>query len=130
MKRCIFYISTVMLFFSYCKSDDDGGSNGTSNADYINREDCNGVAPTYSGQVKSIFDGSCALIGCHNTTTSTNNNVDLSGYDGIRAAFNNKKILCSINWGEGCITMPKGGSKIAAINIKNITCWAKNGFPQ
>lgn len=125
MKHFFMCVAFLVIFFSYCKSDEESG---TTNADYMNKEDCSQTAPTYTGVIKGIMDNNCAFAGCHNAATASNG-VNLEDYKSVKSSFNAKQFLCGINWGNGCFAMPKGGSKLSASTIKNITCWAKNGFP-
>jgi hypothetical protein len=84
---------------------------------------------TYSLKIGGIFNASCVRSGCHNSD-SHKAKVNLEGYSNCVSTFNNKKVLYTIYQEKGCKKMPKGGSKLSDDVIHDITCWAKNGYPQ
>jgi hypothetical protein len=130
MKKIIlifsFAVSTLLIIQS-CKKDEK--ESGTGNATYISAADCTGSTPTYTRDIKPIFDTKCATSGCH-AATNPAHSLNLATYDASKSQFNDHAMLCSINQDAGCSKMPQGGSKLPAADIKSITCWAKNGFPQ
>lgn len=108
-----------------CKKDDN-------KRDYLAEADCSQVDPianTYTFAVSAVLNGSCALGGCHDAATQSNG-IDLSTYTTAKAAFQTKNVLCAINHGDGCEPMPKGGSKLPAVSINILACWAKNGYKE
>lgn len=123
----LFFLSTFYVLFEACgnKTADDGQANSF----YTTAADCTGTTPTYTADIKPILDVRCANSGCH-SAVSPANSLDLSTYATIKAHFNAHTILCSINQEGTCGKMPKNGTKLAAADIKKITCWAKNNFPQ
>jgi hypothetical protein len=130
MKKTIsflFFLSTFYVLFEACgnKTADDGQANSF----YISAADCTGSTPTYTADVKPILDTKCANSGCH-SAVSPAHALDLSTYATTKAQFNVHTILCSINQDGTCGKMPNNGTKLAAADIKKITCWAKNNFPQ
>jgi hypothetical protein len=128
MKKTITISSflTLMYCIVSCKKE---VSTGVTNADYLAKVDCTGATPTYAKNIKIIFDTKCATSGCH-SETSASRGIDLSSFDKSKLHFNYHNLLCSINQESDCIKMPKTGTKLADAEIKSITCWAKNGFPQ
>lgn len=95
----------------------------------IDAYDCTGVAPTYTTDVKSILDASCATSGCHNAS-SAKGGYNLSTYQGAQQAAGKEAFLGSIQHKSGFSKMPRGGSKLAETNIKLISCWVQNGMPE
>lgn len=129
MKKSLFIVGfSISMFFLFqaCKKE---ASAGTTNADYIAKADCTGSTPTYTKNIKTIFDTKCATSGCHSEVAASRG-IDLSSFEKSKLHFNSHNLLCSINQESDCIKMPKTGSKLADADIKSVTCWAKNGFPQ
>ncbi len=93
--------------------------------------DCTGTTPTYTADVKAIFDASCATSGCHDSVTKEQG-YDLSSYAGAKSAVTNSSdaLLGSIQHKSGYKAMPQGGSKLADDKIKKIFCWVENGAVQ
>ncbi len=130
MKKLIFFslfLCSFYMLFQACKKTtvDDGQPNSV----YISAADCTGSTPTYTVDVKPIFDAKCATSGCHGATNPAHN-LNLSTYATSKSDFNLHALLCSINQDGTCSKMPNNGTKLAAADIKKITCWAKNNFPQ
>jgi hypothetical protein len=128
MKKTIF-IASFLTFTNFVVSCKKEAAAGFSNADYLAKADCTGATPTYTKNIKTIFDTKCATSGCH-AETSAAKGIDLSSLDKSKVHFNAHNLLCSINQESDCIKMPRTGSKLADADIKSITCWAKNGYPQ
>jgi hypothetical protein len=129
MKKTLFILGfsiSMFIFFQACKKE---VAAGTTNADYLAKTDCTGSTPTYAKNIKTIFDTKCATSGCHSETSAAHG-LDLSSYEKSKSLFNVHAMLCSINQDSGCDKMPKGLAKLPDADIKTITCWAKNGFPQ
>jgi hypothetical protein len=130
MKKTLFalcFLSSLYVLFEACKKEES--SSGTSNSDYLAKADCTGVTPTYTKDVKPIYDARCATAGCHGATNPAHN-LNLSTYATAKSGFDAHATLCAINWGSGCDKMPTSGSQLSADEIKKITCWAKTGFTQ
>ena len=131
MKKILFivgYSASLYLAFQACKKTEtvDGGA---ANSTYISAADCTGSTPTYTSNIKPIFDSKCATSGCH-VGAAAAHGLDLSNYATAKSQFNVHAFLCSINQDSGCDKMPNNGAKLPATDIKSITCWAKNGFAQ
>jgi hypothetical protein len=129
MKKTIFLISfSVSLFVTIqaCKKE---AAAGTTNADYLAKADCTSSTPTYTKNIKSIFDTKCATSGCHSEVAASRG-IDLSSFEKSKLHFNSHNLICSISQESDCSKMPKTGAKLPDTDIKSITCWAKNGFPQ
>ena len=130
MKKTLFVFSCLTAFylvFESCKKEE--GAEGTSNSDYMASTDCTGTTATYTAAVKPIYDAKCATAGCHGATNPAHG-LNLSTYELAKSGFSAHATLCAINWGSGCDKMPNNGTKLSADEIKKITCWAKNNFPQ
>lgn len=132
----IIVISGV-LFLGSCSSNStsSGGSGNNQNMDQ------GSTNPTFTN-VKQIFSGSCAVSGCHDSSTKQNG-VDLSSYD---AAINSvgdqygKKVIqaedaansplfdkISSDNPEYGVRMPKGRSSLSSDDINLIKQWINDG---
>lgn len=131
MKKTILMFSfflSLYVVFQACKKE-VVAETGKANSVYISATDCTGSTPTYTKDIKPIFDARCATSGCH-AAVNPAHNLNLSTYELSKRDFNVHALLCAINQDAGCEKMPQTGSKLAADDIKKITCWAKNSFPQ
>ncbi|SFC75080.1 Cytochrome C oxidase, cbb3-type, subunit III [Flexibacter flexilis DSM 6793] len=86
---------------------------------------CNTTNITYSLSVKPIMDNYC--IGCHGDG-DISGNVDLSNYNGVKAAIN-QKLISSINHDGTASAMPENGAKLSNCNISIIQAWIDAGAP-
>jgi hypothetical protein len=91
-------------------------------------EDCTGVNPTYTSDIKSILDARCASSGCHNGASSAAG-VVLDNYNDVVSESKKNKFMGSIRHSSGYNPMPVGG-KLDDVSIKKIACWIQNGRPQ
>ena len=91
--------------------------------------DCTGTSPTYTTDIKPIFDANCAASGCH-SNSSRSSGFDLSAYAGSKAASSSDKLLGSIQHLSGYTSMPQNAAKLSDAQIKLISCWVQNGAPQ
>ncbi len=130
MKKMFFmlcFFTSLYVVFQACKKEE--AESGKTNSDYTSAADCTGSTPTYTKDIKPIFDAKCATSGCH-AAVNPAHGLNLTTYEVSKRDFNAHAFLCSINQDSGCDKMPQGGSKLAADDIKKITCWSKNGFAQ
>jgi mono/diheme cytochrome c family protein len=118
MKKLLICTVVFAAIFAACKKDAA-----------IPTVDCTGATPTYTANVKAIFDTNCSFSGCHDSVTKEQG-YDLSTYAGSKSASAKKELLGSINRTSGYDPMPKGSPKMSDADIKNITCWVNNGAPQ
>jgi hypothetical protein len=88
--------------------------------------DCTNVTPTYSQQVQTILNNSCALSGCHNASTAESG-VDLSTYAAAKAVGGDR--ISGTIQGSGYPIMPPTGS-LSDASIQQLYCWVQNGMPQ
>ncbi len=115
-------ITLCCLLILFSCSDDEVPTDGGA-------LDCSGQAPTYSANIKSIVDGSCATSGCHNSSTQANG-IDLSTYDLVKSESGKNNFLGSIRHESGFDRMPQGKSKLPDSTIDMIACWIENGAPE
>lgn len=112
-------VCCVLLWFavSACRKKKEGQSGMA----------CSGT-PSFSADVKRVFDASCALSGCHDALTRAGG-YDLSSYTGVSAGVCNGLVLCSMRHEAGCSPMPKGSSKLSDQQIALVDCWRVAGCP-
>lgn len=111
-----FIASLMIILFAACGEDSS-------------TDECTGVVATYNTVVKPILDQSCANQNCHDSKTKADG-VDFSTYistkDYLSVAGN--KFVCSI--GNSCNPILTGHSRLADSDVKILTCWYNNGFPE
>lgn len=87
-----------------------------------------GGTPSFSADIKPIFDVNCATSGCHDATTKAGG-YDFSGYAGISGGVCGGRVLCSMRHEAGCSPMPRGGGKLPGEKIALVDCWRIAGCP-
>lgn len=87
------------------------------------------TTPTYTADIKPIFDTNCSLSGCHNNA-SKEAGVDLSSFVGSKAAAANQSLMGAIQHLSGYEKMPQGSSKLPEATIEMIGCWVQGGTPE
>ncbi|HRG59085.1 MAG TPA: hypothetical protein PK323_09020 [Bacteroidia bacterium] len=81
---------------------------------------------TYTNDIEPIFSNNCK--NCH-TGTGASGGIDLSTYDGSKAAAN--LLVDAVTWGDGIKNMPQGSpSKINECSIGKIKKWVESGTLQ
>ncbi len=100
---------------------------------YDNREDlfpevavCNTSNVSYAADVLPVLESQC--LGCHNSG-SQQGNVNLEGYDNVRAWARNGRLYGSIAWLNGYAPMPPAGSQLPPCTIDKIKAWIDAGAP-
>lgn len=106
----------VILLIS-CEKDEDPVDN------------CTGLTPTYTADIKAILDTSCALSGCHDAGTQQAG-IDLSNYTDAKIVSSEERFLGAINHKNGFMPMPQNSAKLSSDKINLITCWVQNGSPE
>jgi hypothetical protein len=89
---------------------------------------CSGSNPTYTNDIKAIYDASCATGGCHSSASHAAS-INLSSYSGS-SACNDDKLLGSIEHKSGYNAMPQGSGILPEEQRQLIYCWIQNGKPQ
>jgi len=91
--------------------------------------DCTGLTPTYTSDIKTILDASCAKSGCHDATSMANN-INLSTYTSARNVSQGNRFLGAVQHKSGFMPMPQDGPKLSQDKIDLLTCWVQNGSPE
>lgn len=85
---------------------------------------CDPANATFTAGVNPIIKTNC--VGCHNSNFASGG-VKLNGYANIQTYVQNGKLLCSIQHGGTCSSMPKNMAKLPAPCIQLIQNWVNNG---
>lgn len=118
MKKIIFLALIIATIIFSCSKSNDAKSSTSSD----NSLDCTGVAKSFSSDVNTIIQTTCATnSGCHGSGSS-NGPGPLLTYSEI---FNARSLIRSaVASGE----MPLGGS-LSTNNKNTILCWIDSGAP-
>ena len=86
---------------------------------------------TYTSDVKSIFDNTCAFAGCHNADAATSIG-SLANFEDAVAFVDLGRIVGAINHEENFRPMPfpLGTAKMDQCNIDIIEAWINAGTPE
>lgn len=112
MKK-IFSLLLIALFFSNCTSD--------------STDDLTTPTPiliTYTANVKSIIDQSCATSGCHNAAGNSSN-LTLETFTQVKNAFLNRNALVRMESTNN--PMPASGN-LPNTSIQIIKDWRDQGY--
>lgn len=122
MKYLVFSIISIIIITLSCTS--------SNNADFAASAVCNGATPTYTGEIATILNNSCATSGCHNAS-SASSGINLSTYTTASSQFrNNSNNLASIHHASGVKSMPRGSAMLSEAIINKLDCWVKGGTPE
>ncbi len=91
--------------------------------------ECSGFNPTYTADIKSILDASCATSGCHNAITAEEG-INLSDYAHASQISRESRFLGAIQHKNGYAKMPDDAPKLPENQVQLLTCWVQNGSPQ
>jgi len=91
---------------------------------------CETADLTYTNDIASIINGSCAVSGCHNAGATAT--FAMSDFAETSAAVGFGRIVGAINHSDGFLPMPypSGSDKIAQCDIDKITQWIADGAPE
>ncbi len=113
------YLSTILMFLMLSCAFD-------SESDVIEPIIDNPIEiVTYSNTIASIMQSSCATSGCHDAVSKTAG-VDLTSFEHVKNAFENRDALGEIERGE----MPIGSPVLTEATITLIKNWIENGYVQ
>ena len=82
-------------------------------------------SPTYTADIKPIMDLSC--MPCH-SSENHKHNIDLSSYEGTKAAAGAKSFMGSVKHEVGFDEMPMKKDKLNDATIEKLSCWVQNGM--
>lgn len=84
---------------------------------------CDGTEATYTDDVKSIIDNSCAKSGCHGSGSGRG---DFTSYAGLQPYLDNGVFESEVLIQQ---SMPRGGS-LSQADINTIQCWLENSYAE
>jgi hypothetical protein len=113
----IFFLIMLGLIFVAC--DDEEMPMGM---------ECETAGLTYTDDIASIINSTCALSGCHEMNSSTT--FEMHDFATITAAVGFGRIIGAINQDAGFSPMPRGGEKLEDCTIDMITAWINDGAPE
>lgn len=90
-------------------------------------DDCAGITPTYSADIKPIIDSNCALPDCHHAGSPS---IKLSNYEQVKSESLDARFLGAIRQLPGYTPMPKGNLPLPDADVRKIACWINNGRPE
>ena len=85
---------------------------------------CNTADVTYATTINPVITDFC--LGCHNGSAPSGG-VSLNGYDNVKKAADNGKLIGVISWQQGYAQMPKGADKLPACTIEQFKSWVDGG---
>lgn len=87
---------------------------------------CDSIKGSFILEVEPMINSQCKS--CHNNTFASAG-VNLEGFDNIKAATLNGRVLQSIQHSSGTSPMPQGQAKIDDCLIKGVELWKNGGAP-
>ena len=123
-------IASILLvaYFSSCKTSKPAAQTKTTEQAKVTISTCNGKTPSYTANIKSIIDASCASS-CHSARNRADG-IDLSNYEEVKAEAAKKRFMGSMKHESGYDPMPKKANKLDDASLQLIACWIENGMPQ
>jgi hypothetical protein len=86
---------------------------------------CDTTKFTYTAVIDPMMKRYC--VGCHTGATTTNKNVDLSTYAGVRTAALSGQLYKSVAHLAGAIAMPPSGTALSSCEVTQIKKWIAAG---
>lgn len=123
MNKTILYITFVasfLVFFSGCYNDNEYDLYPFSSSP------CDSTNVSYSKTIVPVMNSHCNV--CHSTNVQSGN-VITDTYEGLSTQASNGNLWGVVNWENGYIPMPKGGSKLPACDLAKIKNWINQGAP-
>lgn len=115
MKILLSLVVVLLLVGSACKKDKVKTTEITA--------DCEEEI-SFSSDIQSIINNSCATSGCHNAAAATSGYV----FENHQQISTNAEIMLSvIRHEEGVVAMPVGGAKLSDEFAESFFCWKEQG---
>lgn len=119
LKRTIFFcLLAISLLMQACYYDNETVLYQTGSGIA-----CDTTNVTYTSTIVPIMSANCNS--CH--TSLSGNGVITSDYTNLKVIVTNGKLVKSVNWSAGAISMPLGGQKMSSCNLAKINKWINNG---
>lgn len=110
------------LLFTACSDDTDPVD---PVVDPVENTDTTGLKTSYTNDVKSIFDGSCAFSGCHATGSGVGS---LATYSDAKTYTQTGRVLGALKHESGFSNMPKNSAKLSDDKIAAVEKWIADGY--
>jgi mono/diheme cytochrome c family protein len=102
---------------------------------YDNEEDLypfDNVCDTSNVTLNANIKGEILLpncYGCHSASAAAASGagINLEDYNSLKDWADNGKLFCSVDHGNGCSAMPKGGGRLPQCDIDKIKAWVDRG---
>lgn len=117
-------IMSISLIFTSCSDDTDPV---TVDPIVVDTTDTTITTASYTTDVKPIFDGSCAFVGCHNMGSGVGS---LATYIDARAYGESGRLIGAVQHESGFSPMPKNGTKLDDDKIASIEKWITDGYEE
>lgn len=115
MKILLSLVITLLMIGSACKKDKVTTTEITSECE---------EEISFSSDIQSIINNSCATSGCHNAAAATSGYV----FENHQQMSTNADIILSvIRHEEGVVAMPIGASKLSDEFAESFFCWIEQG---
>jgi len=115
----LFFFSLLALLFIACNDDPDPPVN-----------ECETTDLTYTADIATILNTSCATAGCHEMGSTTT--FEMHDFAAATAAVGFGRIIGAINHDTDFSPMPypEGTAKLDDCKINQITAWINDGAPE
>ena len=117
MKLKLLFALLLIGMISACDDDDDDNA-------------CNTTDVTYTNTIATIFDGTCAVSGCHVVGNEAVAFFSLEGYANASLAASFGRMVGAVSHDEGFTPMPKDQDQLDQCSIDQITAWVAAGAPE
>ncbi|MFB1004149.1 MAG: hypothetical protein QMC70_08440 [Bacteroidia bacterium] len=117
-------IMSIAIIFTSCSDDTDPAP---VDPIVVDTTDTTATKASYTTDVKPIFDGSCAFVGCHNVGSGVGS---LATYMDAKAYGEGGRLIGAIQHESGFSPMPKNGAKLADDKIASIEKWIADGYEE
>jgi len=114
--KLLFSALLVSVIFVACNKDDE--------------DPCDTTDVTYTNDVASILNASCAVSGCHVDGNEANAFFSLESYEQAKTAAGFGKMVGAISHEDGFTAMPYGSDKLEQCSIDKISAWIEDGTPE
>jgi hypothetical protein len=128
MKRTLLILTIISAVTFYSCKDDEETPPVIDDTPTVSF--CDSVKATYTKDVKSVVDASCAGGGCHEDKASAPKGIKLATYAQVKAAAESGGFMKVIKHEAGVAPMPSGQPKLDDNTIKVLDCWISGGLKE
>jgi mono/diheme cytochrome c family protein len=88
---------------------------------------CDTSSTPLAGTIKPILQGNCYACHSASAAAASGAGINLEDYNSLKGWADNGKLYCSVDHGNGCSAMPKGGGRLQQCDIDKIKAWVDRG---